>query len=167
MSARQSDATTAPTREERAAEATPDGASHAAPAPVTTAATKPGLGRTKADAIEVCLPDGERAYLRCLVCADGTSPRFHRTGSVGSRNETRTEEESELALQQGMQFTHDPAQPDFHIIDLYQVRCGEQELELYFDMYHCGGASPGVPEGFQTWPDCLEQLFPAREEPAP
>ena len=163
VSARQPGATTAPAREEQAAETALRGAADAARAPIATAASS--LGRTKASAIEVCAPAGERAYLRCLVCADGTTLSFERSGSVGPRTEPRTEEESRSALQQILPGPLDPAQPDFHIVDRYRVRCGEQVSALFFDMYHCGGASPGVPDGFQAWPDCLEQVFPTSEEP--
>jgi hypothetical protein len=46
------------------------------------------LGESKATAVEVCKPSGERAYLMRLVCADGTRPTFARQGSVGMRTES-------------------------------------------------------------------------------
>ena len=39
--------------------------------------------------------------------------------------------------------------PDLHIVDGYQVSCGETKRMVYMDMYHCKQASPTkVPAGF-------------------
>lgn len=43
----------------------------------TTAAD---YGRTREQAIEVCKPDGQRAYLARLVCPDQSHPKFERRG---------------------------------------------------------------------------------------
>lgn len=57
-------------------------------------------------------PEGERAYLARLRCADGTAPAFERLGSTGIG-------------------------PYHNILDLYAVQCaGAVPLSVYFDMYH-------------------------------
>lgn len=112
-----------------------------------------GLGETKATAIEVCKPAGERAYLGLLACADGTRPSFKRIGSFGSRldypkNLTKEQEaEITLALLSGRALK--PGEPDYHIVDGYELACGEVKRTVYMDMYHCQGTPPAqAPTGF-------------------
>jgi hypothetical protein len=111
----------------------------------------PEWGRARGEAVEVCMPEGERDYLTRLRCEDGSAPTFKRTGSVGHRNdppESMSQEdrfaqmEPEKALKEG--------ELDVHIIDLYVVTCaGGEDVEVYVDMYHCPQrAYPFAPEGF-------------------
>jgi hypothetical protein len=83
--------------------------------------------RTFADAptsidrpIEVCAPDGERAWLRRVTCEDGSNPfaspvaaRDARIGNVGTGGRCGS------------------------IIDLYEVRCPEATYKVFMDMYMC------------------------------
>jgi len=109
-------------------------------------------GQTKEQAIEVCLPQGERAFLADLRCADGSTPTFERSGSVGSRNPIPAGAGFDLSMM-------DPTvpvpegQPDTHTVDLYVVQCPDGDHELYLDMYHCGTPKPWVaPAGFTRPP---------------
>ncbi len=112
------------------------------------------LGTTKAAAIEVCMPKGERAYLEGLQCDNGEIPRFERYGSVGPRTPypaTRSKKEqgnlTDRALNdQGLA----PGEADIHVIDAYKLTCGQQEITLYLDMYHCNREPPKIaPAGFK------------------
>jgi len=118
---------------------------------MATAQTRPqGPGFTKDSAIEVCNPAGERAYFDRLRCSDGVPLRYKRTGSYGSRNETRTKEEEQAALDQMMsRAALAPGEKDFHVVDGYEVRCGHETVMIYADMYHCPEPeSHAVPPGF-------------------
>lgn len=67
------------------------------------------------------MPEGEKAYLSRLRCADGNAPAFNRAGSVGDS-------------------------PYGYIMDLYNVTCpGAAAVEVYMDMYHDGGEQQPVP----------------------
>lgn len=118
-----------------------------APAPAA-----PGLSRETA--LEVCEPKGERAYLSRLRCADGSSPSYHRGGSVGFRNPVETEAEDEIAGRQMLEREPvAPGQLDYHMIDVYEVACPEKHYEIYLDMYHCEQPPPQVaPEGLALAP---------------
>ena len=108
----------------------------------------PGLGDTKATAIEVCMPPGQRAYLNRLLCADGSKPSYFRVGNFGPRNEVppNLSDEDQARLMLGKL---QPGDPDLHIVDGYQVSCGETKRMVYMDMYHCKQAPPtAVPAGF-------------------
>lgn len=68
-------------------------------------------------------PEGERAYLARLRCADGNAPAFERQGSTGIG-------------------------PYRNILDLYTVQCaGAAPLSVYIDMYH-KHAEPAPVPGF-------------------
>lgn len=44
-------------------------------------------------------------------------------------------------------------EPDFHVIDLYEVRCGDAVTEVIMDMYHCHQNEPAqAPPGFEIVP---------------
>ena len=111
------------------------------------------FGLEKAQAVEVCKPEGERAYLRQLVCASGKSPTFNRTGNVGSRHDL-PQGLSEKQLEELLfkQFGYEPLEPgvtDYHVIDAYQVVCDSTKVTVYLDMYHCNVPAPQVsPRGF-------------------
>ena len=117
--------------------------------PKTTA----GLGDSKATAIEVCRPMGQRAYLSRLVCADGTRPTFNRIGSFGSRMpepKNMSKEQSSAVLEAMLSGRAlKPGEIDLHIVDGYEVSCGAVKRTLYMDMYHCQSAPPErAPAGF-------------------
>ena len=78
-------------------------------------------GSSMASAIEVCMPAGERKYLSRLVCSSGESPQYQRVGSLGAR------------------------EADDHVIDGYEVVCGNTKYFLYFDMYHCSQLPSSTP----------------------
>jgi hypothetical protein len=112
-----------------------------------------GLGETKATAIEVCKPMGQRAYLSRLVCADGTRPTFTRIGSFGSRTkepENMSKEQSSAVLDAMLTGRAlKPGEIDLHIVDGYEVACGAVKRTLYMDMYHCQSPPPEqAPAGF-------------------
>ncbi len=124
------------------------GAQQASGAGSTQTQPAPGLGDTKAMAIEVCMPPGQRAYLNRLLCADGSKPSYFRVGNFGSRNEVppKLSDEDQARLMLGKL---QPDDPDLHIVDGYQVSCGETKRMVYMDMYHCKQAPPTtVPAGF-------------------
>lgn len=76
--------------------------------------------------VRVERPDGERAYLRDLRCADLTQPAFERRGNVGI----------------GV---------FGNIIDLYDVDCGDAapgQVEVYMDMYFVGDGETRAVSGF-------------------
>jgi len=107
-----------------------------------------GWGTTKEQAIEVCLPEGERYFIADLRCADGSVPTYARTGSVGSRNPMPADMGFDMS-QMDPTVPVPEGQPDTHTIDLYAVQCPDGAHELYFDMYHCGRPKPWIaPEGF-------------------
>jgi hypothetical protein len=67
---------------------------------------------SKDNPVRAYRPEGQRAYLARLRCADGNAPAFERVGSVGPG-------------------------PFASIVDAYAVRCGEAKaIEIYMDMYH-------------------------------
>jgi hypothetical protein len=46
-----------------------------------------------------------------------------------------------------------PGEADYHVVDLYAVRCGDTVVELYMDMYHCDQPAPAeAPPGFTIVP---------------
>jgi hypothetical protein len=124
-------------------------------APPAQAAEAPaaGYGLSKAEAIEVCYPEGQRQYLARLVCPDRSHPRFERAGSVGPRQEMPDEMSEtmmrELLADMREPRKREPGEPDFHIVDAYEVDCGGTATTLYLDMYHCAQERPTrAPEGF-------------------
>lgn len=132
----------------------PDPAQTPAPAPPADASTAAdGYGLSEAEAIEVCKPMGQRQYLARLLCPDSRHPEFARTGSVGPRQEI-PEDASDETLDAMMADMFkprklQPGEPDYHIVDAYEVACGEQVTVLYLDMYHCAQDRPDrAPAGF-------------------
>ncbi len=109
---------------------------------------KTGPGTTPAEAIEVCTPKGEIGYLSRLRCPNGRAPRFERGGSVGPRNEPQSEEDEQAMMEQ-LGTEPKPGQKDFHIIDVYEVKCSTKTYAIHLDMYHCKSPEPMVaPPGF-------------------
>ena len=74
--------------------------------------------------VRVSMPQGERAYLARLRCADGRAPRFERQGSGGDS-------------------------PYGNIIDYYTVQCrGAEAVTVIMDMYHRGHVETRPVPGF-------------------
>ena len=76
------------------------------------------------------MPQGQRAYLARLRCADGKAPRFNRVGNVGP----------------GIYMS---------IVDLYDVDCGEAapgRVKVQMDMYHKGHVEDRAVPGFTIAP---------------
>lgn len=77
-------------------------------------------------------PQGQRAYLRRLRCADGAPPRFQRGGSTGIG-------------------------PYGTMLDVYSVQCGDAAaVPVYMDMYHEHVEAAPVP-GFTIVPPAGER----------
>lgn len=119
---------------------------------IATAAVPAGLGTSKANAIEVCKPDGERAYLQQLACPDASVPKISRNGSVGERNpDPNRTLELGGGVQDAIERLYKPlkaGQIDSHTVDAYKVMCGTQEMTIYLDMYHCEQTVPvAAPSG--------------------
>lgn len=121
------------------------------PPPAPQAAPGPPPGETKRTAIEVCMPAGERAYLSRLQCANGEPVRFRRVGNFGPRTEipaNMPESESSALLEKMLRReAPKPGEPDFHIVDGYEVTCGASKRLIYLDMYHCQQPPPEVAPG--------------------
>jgi hypothetical protein len=109
-------------------------------------ANPPAPGAAKETAIEVCKPTGQREYLSRLVCAGGATPTFHRSGSVGMRDELPADASEKAvgdAIEKSMSFApHEPGTPHHHMVDTYEVSCGTEKRTVYMDMYHCGAPAP-------------------------
>ena len=89
---------------------------------VAEAATHP-LG-SRENPIRTNMPEGQRAYLRSLRCADGAAPEFNRVGNFG------------LGVYGS-------------IIDGYEVRCPDADpVTLLMDMYHPDHVETAAPPGF-------------------
>ena len=93
-------------------------------AAIAAAAAHP-LGTT-ANPVRVGGPEGQRAYIGRLRCADGSQPKVGRRGSAGI----------------GAFGT---------IVDVYPLDCGTSapgKFDLVMDMYHEGHVETGAPRGF-------------------
>jgi hypothetical protein len=110
-------------------------------------------GLRKSLPIEVCRPDGQRAYLASLVCADGSLPSYRRTANVGPRTELPASWTPKDAMEYFVRARRgellNPGEADYHVIDAYEVACKESKHTLYLDMYHCAQSLPErAPRGF-------------------
>ncbi|MCK6592912.1 MAG: hypothetical protein L6Q76_35610, partial [Polyangiaceae bacterium] len=125
------------------------------PPPPAKDAAAPMLGRTKEEAINVCQPMGQRAYLSRLRCPDGQPPRFGRRGNVGARNERKgSVTDEDLIRQMDMSRILGPGEIDYHVIDLYEVQCSDTTHEIFMDMYHCADPKTNKPpSGFTLAPE--------------
>src|SRR5438105_3916554 len=106
----------------------------------------PGYGLTRAGAVEVCLPPGERAFLKALRCPDGTAAETKLLGSAGARSPVADPERALLQMDPGRPLA--PGEPDLHPLTAFEARCGPQTTTLFLDMYHCPAKRPSAPEGF-------------------
>jgi hypothetical protein len=111
----------------------------------------PTYGLTIKDSIEVCDPEGEDEYLSRLMCPAGNHPSFERTGSFGTRNPATNLSEAESAKMLDANLSGrdlEPGEIDYHIIDGFEVKCGESKTTVYLDMYHCSSDPDSAPAGF-------------------
>lgn len=124
------------------------------PAVRTETSTAAEYGMTSATAVEVCQPRGEREYLQRLRCPDGTPPQFSRQGSGGSRTAPASPaDEKKMFEQMFREGPLQPGEPDYHIVDFYEVRCGSRSTRIIMDMYHCHQPPPSAaPPGFTIEP---------------
>lgn len=91
-------------------------------------ASKP-LGSAQ-NPVRANMPEGQRAYLSRLRCADGRAPTFQRMGSFG-------------------------AGPYGSIIDGYEVLCtgsSPARTEIFLDMYHASHVEAAPVAGFTIVP---------------
>jgi hypothetical protein len=115
----------------------------------TTQTTGPGYGESKSAAMEVCQPDGERAYLARLVCSTGLPPAFNRLGGYGPRNALPNDQSLSEQISSAHRDPLKPGEVDYHVVDGYEVACGGSKRLLYLDMYHCHQPAPReAPPGF-------------------
>lgn len=116
----------------------------------TSKSTDGNNGSSRLTAINVCDPRGQRDYLSRLRCPDGRAPRVERIGSVGPRNDPKTERENQLMMEQTLEMKKvEAGEKDFHVVDEYSAACTEVRHSIFLDMYHCGEPEPGAaPKGF-------------------
>lgn len=121
---------------------------------ISTVETTAGYGLNIAAAVEVCKPAGEREYLRRLRCADGKPPTFSRSGSGGSRTPVPENADQDAIMEQMFRDGPlKPGEPDYHIVDYYDVYCGAEHTRVIMDMYHCAQDIPSeAPPGFTIVP---------------
>lgn len=76
---------------------------------------------SKENPVRENMPQGQRAYLSKLRCANGDAPKFERGGSAGES-------------------------PYGYMMDVYEVSCSDAEsVSIYMDMYHDGGETRPIP----------------------
>jgi hypothetical protein len=102
----------------------------------------PGYGESKTAAIEVCQPDGQRAYLARLVCPDGRIARFERLGGYGPRHELPADQPLSEQIASSRRDPLEPGEVDYHVVDGYELACGVTKRIVYLDMYHCHQPQP-------------------------
>lgn len=93
------------------------------------AAEKHPMGSEK-NPVRADMPEGQRAYLQRLRCANGKPPNYQRAGNIGP----------------GVFGS---------IVDLYEVRCDGStpaEAEVYMDMYFPGHVEQRTVPGFLLTP---------------
>lgn len=86
---------------------------------------------TAQNPVRVGGPDGERAYLARLRCADGSAPRVGQRGSAGIG-------------------------AFGSIVDVYPLDCGSAapgRFDIVMDMYHAEHREAGAPSGFTIVPE--------------
>jgi len=114
-----------------------------------TQTTGAGYGESRGAAIEVCNPDGERAYLERLVCPSGEPASFDRLGTYGPRNELLADQPLSEQIASARRDPLKPGEADYHVVDGYEVACAASKRLLYLDMYHCHQAPPTkAPPGY-------------------
>lgn len=104
------------------------------------------------------MPAGQRAYLSRLICAGGLAPEYRRVGSFGPRsnipNDLTQDQQKALLDRLRGAIPPQPGEPDYHIVDGYELACGAEKRIIYMDMYHCGQPTPAeAPHGFSLRPE--------------
>lgn len=123
-----------------------------AEAPAKVAAAD-SYGLSKEQAVEVCKPRGEHEYLARLVCPDSEHATFERSGNFGERTplpDDLSDDATNRLIEDMMGYKAlQPGEADYHIVDGYEVACGETKIRVYLDMYHCDAPRPTrAPAGF-------------------
>lgn len=86
----------------------------------------------------MCLTPGEKAFFDQWRCpGSGAKPLLTRLGSVGMRNEPVDPNDPRILLQMDPERPLGPGEPDFHIVDAFQLRCADLTYTVFVDMYHC------------------------------
>jgi hypothetical protein len=100
--------------------------------------TAAGRGGSPGAAVEVCRRPGAEQYLAQLRCSDGNAPIRLRRNNVGPRHDPPDDLPLDERTRAG-----DPDQApgpvDYHIVDLFTLRCAQTEIPVYVDIYHCAG----------------------------
>ena len=95
-------------------------------------------GLSKHDAIEVCLTPGVKRALDGWRCPGGDRPRqVRRLGSIGTRTDPVDPNDPRLLLQMDPEVPIRPGEPDFHIVEAFEMRCADLAYTIFIDMYHC------------------------------
>lgn len=84
---------------------------------------------TRENPVRVFQPEGQRVYLRRLICPNGSRPTFERIGSFGPG-------------------------PYTSILDGYKVTCGNVVHDVVIDMYHPGYLECRPVPGFSILGSC-------------
>lgn len=84
---------------------------------------------TRENPVRVFQPEGQRVYLRRLICPNGSRPTFERIGSFGPG-------------------------PYTSILDGYKVTCGDVVQDVVLDMYHPGYLECRPVPGFSIMGSC-------------
>ena len=122
--------------------------------PAVRPASPDDWGLLQSHPIEVCKPEGQRRYLARLVCPNRQHPEFRRVGSVGPRTPIpEAVLEANLARWLAAASAYqslEAGDPDYHMVDHFELDCGDSSTSLYLDMYHCDAPPPdGAPRGFE------------------
>jgi hypothetical protein len=120
---------------------------------LVTPAKQLPFGLSKDNPVEVCKVSGQREYLEGLVCTSGAAPSFKRVRNVGQRfdfpKDLPPAKMSELLNRTASGAKLQPGEPDYHIVDEYEVVCGEKKVSVFLDMYHCDSQLKNpAPSGF-------------------
>jgi hypothetical protein len=111
---------------------------------------RPGYGRTPAQAIEVCLPPGEHAFLMRLRCRGGAQAREVSREAAGTRTPLRSADDRRALEQLDPGLPLSRGEPDLHLVEALLVSCPEGDQTLFVDMYHCAQPPPEqAPDGMQ------------------
>jgi len=112
-----------------------------------------GPGMSPTSAIEVCMPEGERAYLSRLRCPGGKpptvlgrSPVALQQAAVGAGDVT--ESQGQRASEAG--------ESRVRVVDRFDLDCGDasQSLFVFLDMYHCPAPpTSAAPRGLELSPE--------------
>ena len=112
------------------------------------------LGRSRDYAIEVCQPAGAVAYLKNLLCMDGSQPSFRRLWNAGPRSLVSKEHFDSLGNDVFRRMLEidfmASGEPDLHIVDVFETTCNGEVQQLLFDTYHCRlPQTTSAPSGFK------------------